>query len=1114
MIWKIVGSDGTTCENMSREEAYVDLAIIDAKHMNKNWSSKGDRDFHLKSHHFVKTIITQESILSKSDEFVIIRGVAGKIKMKMIDVCGFNAESVSVYIDNYFVNQQSIAEDVKNKIKESDNMTAMASIPIYTWVICTIFKEDVQIELPHTTTHLCSYACLLFVRNHLKKTLQIPFPKNCSMEEIISNKNVLQVILCLAKLSKSTLKHKKVVFSETDIKYERLPVALEETGFIVKDQRKNIYQFRHLVLQEYLAALHLYLNFPNLSKEFKKQNFLSCLPIIAGLYGINKMENKDPITCFISNLRQHIPTGRKIRLYIGINAKKCVRDWLCKNLRKQYMDGKLVIDGTCSSMLAGIYESRGEISKDLTNILEKAPVKITNVMLYHDIRNAMYLLTKLKSKEISEIDISNTSNKKLPENLSHVLKLFFNIKGSNHIKLFAGDIMGVRSYSGTPKRVTVTLVNDTNSFKAHEKFLLSAITLVDTVTLDYSLDNVYPLIIDVISAVNVGKKSTNIIYIGTLPDNPTLNQLRIYSDSILNKVSRDPPVYELDLHNKNLDDGHIECLQPYIPYMTSIDISWNERLTSKSMKLISDSVIEAIRIKGHCNLKSIDLTYCKLTDKHIECLQPCMPYLEDIDIRENGAITSKSMKCISDIIMETIRINVHCNLKRLNLRSFNLTDEHIEYLQPCIPYLEDIDISKNKQLTSKSMKYISDIVIEAISLNGHCNLKQISLGNCNLTDEHIECLQPCIPYLEDIDITGNSKITSKSMKYLSEMVVEAISTKGHCNLKEINLIYCNLTDKHIECLQPCITYLEDIDISGNEEITSKAMKCISDVVTEAVRIKEHLNLKKLNLRGFNLTTKHIEYLQPCMPYLEDIDISKNKQLTSKSMKYISDIVIEAISLNGHCNLKQISLGNCNLTDEHIECLQPCIPYLEDIDITGNSNITSKSMKYLSEMVVEVIGIKGHCNLKEINLTYCNLTDEHIECLEPCIPYVEGIDISGNEEITSKSMKCISDVVTEAVRIKEHFNLKKINLRKCNLTDEHIECLQPCIPYLEDIDISNNKLLTPKSMKYISDIVIETIAMNGHCNLRQIKIGNKDQTGDCLECLHPIFHTGIRILTGR
>ena len=85
LIWKIVGCDGITCENMSREEAYVDLAIIDAKHMDENWSSKGDRDFHLKFKHIVNTIITQERILSKSDEFVIIRGVAGIGKTSLVD---------------------------------------------------------------------------------------------------------------------------------------------------------------------------------------------------------------------------------------------------------------------------------------------------------------------------------------------------------------------------------------------------------------------------------------------------------------------------------------------------------------------------------------------------------------------------------------------------------------------------------------------------------------------------------------------------------------------------------------------------------------------------------------------------------------------------------------------------------------------------------------------------------------------------------------------------------------------------------------------------------------------------------------------------------------------
>ena len=455
LTWLIDGWNGITCDGISREESYVELAIIEANQIDEAWSTD-DRDFHMKTTHFKKKSIKLKDILSKSDDFVIVRGIAGIgktsmvdsyvlkwakqkilkgeknslqidflfkltcrkintfsnvstaeeilrceyekvlkdvefedledishrililvdgadelkslheimdskirelpclaksvydlidirsnfltghktmiaarpeachiidrefkriISIKIIEVCGFNPQSVNVYIDNYFVNNTVTAQIVKQKIDESENLTVMASIPVYTWVICSIFNEDINIESPRTTTHLCSYACLLFIRNHIKELSGCSFSSNCSFREIISNTSVLQVILCLGELSTSTLKYKKVVFSEEDLK--TFPIALETTGFIVKDQRSKIYQFRHLVLQEYFAALYMYIK-SDITQIFHEKNYRSCIPIISGFSGIETVDNEDPITLLITKLREQLFSKSKWESFLSI----------------------------------------------------------------------------------------------------------------------------------------------------------------------------------------------------------------------------------------------------------------------------------------------------------------------------------------------------------------------------------------------------------------------------------------------------------------------------------------------------------------------------------------------------------------------------------------------------------------------------------------------------------------------------------------------------------------------------------------------------------------------------------------------------------------------------
>ena len=44
--------------------------------------------------------------------------------------------------------------------------------------------------------------------------------------------------------------------------------------------------------------------------------------------------------------------------------------------------------------------------------------------------------------------------------------------------------------------------------------------------------------------------------------------------------------------------------------------------------------------------------------------------------------------------------------------------------------------------------------------------------------------------------------------------------------------------------------------------------------------------------------------------------------------------------------------------------------------------------------------------KLLNLCYFNLTDGHIESLQQCIPYLEYLHISGNSEMSCQAMKYI------------------------------------------------------------------------------------------------------------
>ena len=82
-----------------------------------------------------------------------------------------------------------------------------------------------------------------------------------SLIELVDTKEFGKIVLSLSQLSTKTYMQHKVVFTDADIKVNKFPVNLEQTGFITKQSLgkygRQVYQFKHLAFQEYLCSLNL-----------------------------------------------------------------------------------------------------------------------------------------------------------------------------------------------------------------------------------------------------------------------------------------------------------------------------------------------------------------------------------------------------------------------------------------------------------------------------------------------------------------------------------------------------------------------------------------------------------------------------------------------------------------------------------------------------------------------------------------------------------------------------------------------------------------------------------------------------------------------------------------
>ncbi|KAM9834949.1 NACHT, LRR and PYD domains-containing protein 3-like isoform 2-T3 [Syngnathus typhle] len=167
------------------------------------------------------------------------------------EVKGFSDSQRMDYFRKRFPNDE---EDVIKHIQKSRTILIMCHLPIFCWITATVLRDHRKHgkELPETLTEMYTE----FLLYHLDKS-----------KERDSQKST-EYVKALAKLAFQHLMKKQQIFYESDLRESGLDdlqgakhsgvftVVFKEVPPLKKYQRK-MFQFIHLTVQEYLAALYV-----------------------------------------------------------------------------------------------------------------------------------------------------------------------------------------------------------------------------------------------------------------------------------------------------------------------------------------------------------------------------------------------------------------------------------------------------------------------------------------------------------------------------------------------------------------------------------------------------------------------------------------------------------------------------------------------------------------------------------------------------------------------------------------------------------------------------------------------------------------------------------------
>ena len=277
--------------------------------------------------------------------------------------------------------------------------------------------------------------------------------------------------------------------------------------------------------------------------------------------------------------------------------------------------------------------------------------------------------------------------------------------------------------------------------------------------------------------------------------------------------------------------------------------------------------------------------------------------------------------------------------------------------------------------------------------------KRLQFYNCDLSDNDVIKLLPCITHIKTLHLPVNFDITGVALSAISNIIKSTIETNQESKLEEIDVSGCKLTDNDVIKLLPCITHIKKICLSYNRDITGVAMSAISNVIKSTIETNQELKLEEIDVSGCNLTDNDVIKLLPCITHIKKLCLSFNFDITGVAMSPISNFIKSTIEANQESKLGEIDVSFCKLTDNDVIELLPCIAHINKLCLSFNRDITGVATSAISNVIKRTIEANQESKLGEIDVSFCKLTDNDVIELLACVTHVKIF----NDDKTSATM---------------------------------------------------------------------------------------------------------------
>ncbi|XP_057691091.1 NACHT, LRR and PYD domains-containing protein 14-like isoform X1 [Corythoichthys intestinalis] len=662
-----------------------------------------------------------------------VRYIPSNLIDSRTEVRGFSDSQRLEYFRKRFPNDERVIQH----IRKSRTIFIMCHMPIFCWISSTILQDHLDKgkvgDLPTTLTEM--YTWIVFYHLEVwKERLKTEYSR---------------YVKALAKLAFHHTMNKRQIFYEKDLEDSGFDYGqdakhcglftevFKEVRPLRRIQQGKMFQFVHLTIQEYLAALYVMM-----MCSHHKKNVLA--------------DSRWSLKGFL------MPAKQKLITQVQLSAlQKASESEGNLDLFLRFLFG---LSLACNQELLGELlkapQDCGQSKSDTVELIKKSIKQNTpekNINLF-------YCLSELKDDSMleqieQELHSRNLSWRNMPNEMWSALAFFLLTSDEPmdwfDLKKYSASAYGLEMLLSVVKAFEKSVLTDCHLDKRSCHLLASVLSSSSNLRfLDLSHNDLLDEGVEILSK---GLASRNCI----------LQVLKLTKCKIT-KQGCTELAKAIKLNPSNLQEL----------VLSENDLS-DEGVTSLSKGLASQD----------CTLKVLELSNCGFTEKGCVSLARALKsdpsHLQELCLSEND-LSDEGIKILSKVLdssncfLKVLRLS-HCKFMERGCFSLSLT------LKFSLLHLQELDLSAND---------FSDEGVETLSkelTSPNCFLKVLSLSGCKITKQGCSSLARALMFgllhLQELDLSENN-LSDEGV----EILWEGLACRGS-DLKVLDLSSCNITKR-------------------------------------------------------------------------------------------------------------------------------------------------------------------------------------------------------------------------------------------------------------------------------------------------------------------------------